>query len=144
MIRVILDTNIVISAMLKSGGLPEAVFNLAIDGVIQLCVSEAILAEYEEVLRRDRLAIPPEKVATALARIREKGFLLTPTARVDAAACPDDPDDLIFLECAEVACADYLITGNRKHFPGYWKATRIVSVREFWEKVADMQVGDSS
>jgi predicted nucleic acid-binding protein len=73
------------------------VFNLAIDGVIQLCVSEEILAEYEEVFRPDRLAIPSEKPATALARIREKGFLLAPTVRVDAAACPDDPDDLIFL-----------------------------------------------
>ena len=47
MIRVVLDTNIVISATLRTGGLPEAVFNLAIHGVIQLCVSEVILAEYE-------------------------------------------------------------------------------------------------
>jgi len=52
MIRVVLDTNIVISATLRAGGLPEAIFNLAIAGVIQLCVSEVILAEYEEVLRR--------------------------------------------------------------------------------------------
>ena len=58
MTRIVLDTNIVISATLRAGGLPEAVFNLAIDGVIQLCVSEPILAEYEEVLGRARLAIP--------------------------------------------------------------------------------------
>jgi predicted nucleic acid-binding protein len=76
------------SNVLRAGGLPEAVFSLAINGVIQLCVSEAILAEYEEVLRRERLATPPEKVATALARIRERGSLLTPTAKVDAAPAP--------------------------------------------------------
>ena len=113
MIRVVLDTNIVVSANLRAGGLPEAVFNLAIDGVIQLCLSEQVLAEYEEVLSRTRLRIPPKKVATALARIREKGLMVTPVA-VDAAACPDDPDDLIFLECVEAAAAEYLVTGNRK------------------------------
>lgn len=50
MIRVVLDTNIVVSAVLKAGSLPEAVFNMAVGGVIELCVSEPILAEYEEVL----------------------------------------------------------------------------------------------
>ncbi|MBZ5620426.1 MAG: putative toxin-antitoxin system toxin component, PIN family [Acidobacteriia bacterium] len=142
MIRVVLDTNIVVSAMLRAGGLPEAVFNLAIDGVIQLCVSEPILAEYEEVLGRARLAIPPEKVAHALARIREKSSLVTDIVRVDPAACPDDPDDLIFLECAETAGADYLVTGNRKHYPDEWKKTKIVTVRQFWETVADLQTDD--
>ena len=140
--RVVLDTNIVISAALRVGGLPEAVFNMAIDGVIQLCVSEPVLAEYEEVLRRARLAIPPGKVATALARIREKSFLVTDTVKVDPAACPDDPDDIIFLECAETAAADDLVTGNRKHYPDRWKKTRIVTAREFMEIIANTQSGD--
>ena len=85
MIRVVLDTNIVVSANLRAGGLPEAVFNLAIDGIVQLCVSEPVLAEYEEVLSRARLRIPPKKVATAVARIREKGSMVNPVA-VDTAA----------------------------------------------------------
>lgn len=46
---------------------------------------------------------------------------------------PSDPDDLIFLE---------LITGNLKHFPDRWKLTRIVSVREFWEAIADLHMGN--
>lgn len=115
-------------------------FDLAINGVIQLCISETILGKYEEVLRRDRLAIPREKVATALAQIREKGSLVTPTTKVDPATCPDDPDDLIFLECPEAATAGYLITGNRKHFPDRWKTTKIISVREFWEMIADLHI----
>jgi putative PIN family toxin of toxin-antitoxin system len=78
MIRVVLDTNIIVSANLRAGGLPEAVFNLAIDGVVQLCVSEPVLAEYEEVLSRARLAIPAQKVAMALTRIREKGSMRSP------------------------------------------------------------------
>lgn len=78
MIRVVLDTNIVVSAMLRSGGLPEAVFNLAINRIIQLYISEPVLAEYEEVLRRPRLDIHPDKVTNALTRIREAGMLVNP------------------------------------------------------------------
>jgi putative PIN family toxin of toxin-antitoxin system len=51
-IRVVLDTNVVVSALLCSGGFPEAVFNLAMDREIQLRISAPILAEYEEVLHR--------------------------------------------------------------------------------------------
>lgn len=75
MIRVVLDTNIVVFAVLRPGGLPEGVFNLAVGGAIQLCISEAVLAEYADVLSRARLAIPQSKVANALARIGEKAYL---------------------------------------------------------------------
>jgi putative PIN family toxin of toxin-antitoxin system len=127
MIRVVLDTNVVVSALLRSGGLPEAVFNLAIGGEIQACVSEPILAEYEDVLRRARLAIHPDKVAVALARIRAAASLVQPLA----AAL--DPDDNVFLECAEAARADYLVTGNRRHFPDRWRETWIVTPRQFMD-----------
>ena len=99
--------------MLRSGSPPEAVFNLAVDGQIERCVSEPILAEFEEVLRRGRLAIDPDKVAVALARIREIATVVQPVARISAAT---DPDDNVFLECAEAAQAHYLVTGNTRHF----------------------------
>jgi len=102
MIRVVIDTNVVISAALRSGGLPETVFNLAVDRRVQLYVSEAILAEYEEVLRRPRLDIHPGKTTIALARIREAAISVTPTQPVTACR---DPDDNIFLECAQAAQA---------------------------------------
>lgn len=41
------------------------------------------------------------------------------------------PDDSMFIECADAACADYLVTGNLKYFPRYWKKTKIISSREF-------------
>jgi uncharacterized protein len=81
-IRVVLDTNIIVSAMLRARGLPQAVFVLAVDRVVQLCISKPILAGYEEVLRRPRLKIHPVKVTTAFTRIREAGLLVTPTATV--------------------------------------------------------------
>jgi putative PIN family toxin of toxin-antitoxin system len=57
MIRVVIDTNIVISALLPAGSLPEAVINLVFSGDVQWVASEAILAEYAEVLQRPRFAI---------------------------------------------------------------------------------------
>jgi predicted nucleic acid-binding protein len=47
-----------------------------------------------------------------------------------------DPDDNIFLECAAAARADYLITGNLRHFPRFWKQTKAVSSREFLDLVS--------
>ena len=70
MIRVAIDTNVLVSALLTSGGLPEAIINLAISGVVQWCTSESVLAEYEDVVKRPRLAIDAGKPADAMARIR--------------------------------------------------------------------------
>jgi putative PIN family toxin of toxin-antitoxin system len=50
MIRVVIDTNVLVSALLTSGGLPEAVIDLAISGTVQWFASESVLAEYEVVL----------------------------------------------------------------------------------------------
>jgi len=61
MIRVVIDTNVLVSALLTSGGLPEAVINLAISGAVQWCASESVLAEYEDVVKRPRLAIDAGK-----------------------------------------------------------------------------------
>jgi predicted nucleic acid-binding protein len=47
-----------------------------------------------------------------------------------------DPDDNKFLECADAARADYLITGNQRHFPKFWKKTKVISSREFINIVA--------
>ncbi|MFN0103304.1 MAG: putative toxin-antitoxin system toxin component, PIN family [Bryobacteraceae bacterium] len=110
MIRVVIDTNIVVSAMLRSGGLPEAVFNLAIDGRrVQMYFSTPVLAKYEDVLRRSRLGIHPGKVTHALAKIREAGLIVTPTVPATAAS---DPDDNIFLECAQAA--ETPVSGDRQ------------------------------
>ena len=42
-----------------------------------------------------------------------------------------DPDDNMFLECADAARADYLVTGNPRHFPKFWKKTKVITSREF-------------
>jgi predicted nucleic acid-binding protein len=54
MIRVVLDTNAIVSALLQPFGPPAAVFLLVAGGAVQLCISGSVYAEYEEVIRRPR------------------------------------------------------------------------------------------
>ena len=96
-------------------------------------VSEPILAEYELVLARPELEIRRGLRQQLLQLIRCQGHIAAPRRVVHAAA---DPDDDKFLECAEAARADYLITGNIRHFPIYWRATKIITSRDFISIVA--------
>jgi len=131
MIRVVLDTNILVSALLNPHGPPARVFLLTLlDPDTQLCVSGEIYAEYEEVIRRARFKRSESEIEAALRAIREQGLWVRPSQRVHACS---DPDDDIFLECAQAAAADYLVTGNLKHFPDIWAGTRIITAREFLE-----------
>ncbi len=72
-----------------------------------------------------RLTTEVEHILNLLTGI---ALLVFPTTSATAAS---DPDDNCFLECAEAAAADYLITGNKRHFPMSWKKTKIVNTREF-------------
>jgi len=124
---VVLDTNVVVSAHLSSRGLEHVVFQAALDGRLQLFISLPILMEYENVLRRPKFPILPEKVTQSIALIRQASTLVSPAFTLTVS--PDEGDNR-FLECAEAAGADLLVTGNRRHFPELWKSTRVVSARE--------------
>ena len=133
MIRVVLDTNILISAVLSPQGPPAQVFLMAIlDPQTQLCLSSDVYAEYEEVIRRPRLKRSAGEIEAALRTIRERGFWVRPTQRVRACT---DPDDDIFLECAQAAVAHFLVTGNLQDFPTSWNGTQIVTARQFLDIV---------
>ena len=126
MIRVVLDTNIIVSALLQPLGPSAQIFVLALGGSIQLCVSGSIYTEYEDVIVRPRFERSREIIAGTLQAIREKGLWVRPTETVHTCR---DPDDDIFLECAQTARADYLVTGNLKHFPSSWAETKVVAPR---------------
>lgn len=133
MIRVVLDTNILISALLNPVGPPAQVFLMTLaDPDARLCVSGDIYAEYEEVSHRPRFRRSDSQIEAALRAIREKGFWVRPTEKVRACS---DPDDDIFLECAQAAEAHYLVTGNAKDFPTIWASTQIVTARQFLDAV---------
>jgi len=133
MIRVVLDTNVLVSAHLNQQGLEADVLRLAFAQAIELYVTEPILAEYEFVLRRPKFSLDSAHLAHAMSRIRAVGIVATPKSNV--ALSPDEPDNR-FLECAEEAAAAYLVTGNKRHFPKRWKGTAVVNAREFLESIS--------
>jgi len=132
-LRLVMDTNIVVSAALKPAGLQRTVFLLAITKPARLYVSPAILDEYAAVLSRRELKIRRSERLKLLQLIKNRSFLIEPRRRLTVTS---DPDDNIFIECADSARADYLITGNQKHFPKYWKGTKVITSRELIEIVA--------
>jgi len=131
--RVVLDTNVLVSGHLNPDGLERLVLNAALASRLRLCVSPAILEEYEEALRRPKFRIHPSHVDEALGMIRARANIVTPGFRLTVTL---DPDDNKFLECAQAARAGYLVTGNRRHFPAQWKGVAVVNARTLIELLA--------
>ena len=127
MLKVVLDTNVLVSAMLQDRGNEARVVRLVRTGFLLACVSPPILDEYELVLRRPAFRIPPKIVDQYLDSFRSHASVIVPRNIVKVS--PDEPDNR-FLECAEAAKADFLVTGNKRHFPIDWKGTKIVNSRE--------------
>ncbi len=132
-LRLVIDTNIVVSAALKPDGLQRTVLVLAITKPARLYVSDAILDEYEEVLSRSRMQIPKGRRQQLLQLIRNRAHVVRATHLLRVRT---DPEDNKFLECADAARADYLVTGNQRHFPKFWKRTKVITSRELIEIVA--------
>lgn len=132
-LRLVVDTNIVVSAAVKPAGLQRTVLLLAITKPASLHVSTDILAEYRDVLSRPELQIRKGLRRQLLDLIAKRSCSVAPARQIDVAS---DPGDNRFLECADAARADYLVTGNTRHFPRFWKKTKIITSREFLSVVA--------
>lgn len=132
-LRLVIDTNIVVSAALKPAGLQRTVLLLAITKPARLYVSDPIPAEYSEVLSRPELKIRKGLQRQLIDLIGRHSHPVNPSRHLLLA---QDPDDNVFLECADAARADYLVTGNQRHFPKFWKQTKVVTSREFLSIVA--------
>lgn len=113
--RIVLDTNVVVSGLLQSKGNPAQVLSLTLAGAIQVCIDERILAEYSEVLARPRFKFDPKKVREVLVKLEADGL------RIDASQQREvglpDVDDEPFIAVALAAEVDYLVTGNLADYP---------------------------
>jgi uncharacterized protein len=132
-LRLVIDTNILVSAALKPDGLQRTVVLLALTKPARLYASTTVLSEYWEVLSRLELGIRKGLRQQFFGLIEKRAHLVTPPRRLYITS---DPDDNIFLECVDAARADYLVTGNQRHFPRFWKKTKIITSREFITLVA--------
>jgi uncharacterized protein len=132
-LRLVIDTNVIVSAALKPDGLQRTVFLLAITRPARLFVSDAIFGEYRDVLSCPELRIRKGLRRQLLQLIRNHSHFITVSRTLDVTT---DPGDNKFLECADAARADYLVTGNLRHFPRFWKKTKVVTSVEFISIVA--------
>ena len=127
-LRLVIDTNVLVSAALKPEGLQRTAVVLAVTKPARFYVSPPILEEYAAVLSRPELDIRKRVRQQLLQLVRNHSYIVRPSRRLEVAG---DRDDNMFLECADAARADYLITGNQRHFPRFWKKTKIITTREF-------------
>ena len=117
---------------MTDGGAEASTLDLVIQGQLIWCVSEAVLSEYRVVLNRSKFhRIESARVASVLA-LAGKGELAVVTKTV---ACSLDEPDNRFLECAEATSADYLVTGNKRHFPARWEKTEVVNARKLLDEL---------
>jgi uncharacterized protein len=112
-VRIVLDTNVLVSGLLSPHGAPGQVLDLLVAGEITLIFDDRILAEYREVARRPRFGFRVEDVSRVLDLIRATGEHVV--GRPMAVTLPDG-SDLPFLEVAAAGRADALVTGNARHF----------------------------
>jgi putative PIN family toxin of toxin-antitoxin system len=113
-VKIVLDTNVLISALLKPSSKPAAILRLIINGQLQIAFDTRILTEYREVLQRPRFHFTSAQI-TALLDFFEKDGVLSVGAPLNKGL--PDPADEPFLEVAFSAGVEALITGNKRHFP---------------------------
>lgn len=132
----VLDTNVLVSAMLNSESIPGQVVKEAREGIITPLYSEGILDEYEDVLRRAKFSFEGYEVNAMLRSIKERGV------RVDGGDMRlelGDRDDIVFYAVVMEKRKDteaYLVTGNIKHFP---KETFVVTPKEMMNIIGEGQ-----
>jgi putative PIN family toxin of toxin-antitoxin system len=128
MLRVVLDTNVVVSGLLHQKGAPAAILDAATSKQFRCYISESLLDEYHEVLTRDYLRLDQRRATRFIGALREVAIFVVPRKKV---AIARDPDDDRVMECALEAGADYIVTGNNRDFPAQFHGVRVVTPRDF-------------
>ena len=123
-LRLVLDTNVVVSAVLNPHGNERAIARFALRSDNGLIMSSAIRNEYRTVLARRKFYAVAQEARRFVDDLEAAAVFVTSAPVVGVAR---DPKDDMFLGCAEAGGADYLVTGNLRDFPSSWGRTRIVS-----------------
>ena len=133
MIRAVIDTNVLVSAMISSAGNESLLIMAVNQGLVTPYFSLEILQEYSDVFLRPKFGFSAEDVDALLELLRLRGTLLQPTP-VDPVS--PDPDDDKFISCAVAGEVDFLVTGNKRHFPQIQpRGPRVVNAGELLELI---------
>ena len=132
MMIIVLDTNVLVAGLLNPFGPPGRLLDLVLSGELLIAYDDRNLAEYRNVLPRDKFAIDPTAIAEMLTEIEAEG-VYAPTTPLDVQL--PDPDDLPFLEVAHGAQVDALVTGNVRHYPSSSRrGVKVLAPAEFLKR----------
>ena len=132
--RVVLDTNVLVSAFLSPQGKCAQILRLVLNRRATLIINAEIYQEYIGVLLRPKFSLDKGLLKTVLSYLYDLGL----KQRVNFKPNHNfpDPEDQLFYELALAGRADFLITGNRKHFPEkLCNQVVVVSPEEFLRKI---------
>lgn len=114
MIRAVVDTNILVRALIKPEGTVGPVLHRLRNGEFEIILSEPLLTELVDVLNRprikDKYSLESEDIETVLALLLLRGQTVTPIERIDVCR---DPRDNMVLEAALMAEVDVIVSGDK-------------------------------
>ena len=138
--RVVLDTNVLVSGLLSPFGPPGDIVRLITTGTVRVCYDARILCEYRQVLLRPAFPFSQGQVESVLAQLEADGDLVTADPLPESLP---DPDDEVFLAVALASQAHCLVTGNIRHYPASRRqGVQVVSPRNFLELYRKIAVSD--
>ena len=128
---IVLDTNVIISGILRPFSKAAFILRLVADGSVQLAYDFRLLSEYRDVLSRPKFNVAKENAEAFLTQVEQEGFLVS--VKPLEIHLPD-PDDEPFLEVALAGKVEAIVTGNKRHFPKKeYEGIKILSPAEFLE-----------
>lgn len=132
----VIDTNVLVSAMLKWDSIPGNVMELVFTGCIVPVVNEEILREYREVLARPKFHFTERIICDVIENMERQAVYINEISFEDYEELPDPKDKAFFAVVVEERKTEeaYLVTGNLKHFP---RETFIVTPREMLAIIMD-------
>ena len=126
--KVVIDTNVLVSGLINANGIPAKIITLLLNGKVKILYDNRILFEYNDVLSRREFGFDSGIIDDLLAYIKNDGeFVNAEFIKMDFS----DETDKKFFEVCKSGEAQYLITGNIKHFP---KDKSIIIPGKFLEK----------
>jgi putative PIN family toxin of toxin-antitoxin system len=125
--KIVLDTNIIVSAFINPEGPPGEIISLILTNKLTVCYNNKIFAEYTEVLKKSKFDFDSILVDGFLDFIKENGeYVVAELQKIKFV----DEDDKKFYDVYKSSDANCIITGNKKHFP---KEKNIITPREYIE-----------
>ncbi len=132
--KIIIDTNVLVSALIQRSYPNFIIYNYVLENLVDVCISDDLFKEYLDVLKRPKFDKYPDffhKAEFVLAQLESKASKYFPKEKFEIIG---DKDDNRLLELASESKADYIITGNTNDFTmTEFRGTKVVSPQNYWD-----------